>query len=109
MYISDIVKIRKKHNSPLVQDVRTASVHEKFKGMPFISSSCKNNCNQCSKLCPANAIFLNPVAIDIGKCVFCGECQLACPVGAIKFSNQHLSAAFKRNDLIIEQGLSNED
>ena len=46
------------------------------------------------------AISREPLAIDLGKCLFCGECQFQYP-NAIQFSNDYRIAASKRQDLIV--------
>lgn len=39
--------------------------------------------------------------IDLGRCIFCNECQNACPQKSIQFTNQFKLACSRRNDLII--------
>ena len=55
------------------------------------------------KICPTNAISYknNPesISLDIGKCIFCGNCQQEEP-GLIKISNNFNSAKIRKNDLI---------
>ena len=36
--------------------------------------------------CPTQAIALDPVRIDLGRCVFCNECVAACPDEKIAFT-----------------------
>jgi Ni,Fe-hydrogenase III small subunit/NAD-dependent dihydropyrimidine dehydrogenase PreA subunit len=93
---------------------------ERFRGMPALDGSkCAAGCQACAKVCPTGAIVarqtgsgalglkapdpLAPVAeglrIDLGRCLFCGECAAACPEGAIRFTTDHRLAARKREDL----------
>ncbi|MDE3144703.1 MAG: NADH:ubiquinone oxidoreductase, partial [Bacteroidota bacterium] len=45
----------------------------------------------------------NPVAIDLGKCTFCGECAIAFS-NKIKFTADYKIATNDRNNLIIKEG-----
>jgi len=40
-------------------------------------------CGACVQQCPANALTLNPLAIDRDKCIGCGKCVGLCPLDAI--------------------------
>jgi Ni,Fe-hydrogenase III small subunit len=54
--------------------------------------------------CPTGALAQGPdraLRIDLGKCLFCGDCTAACPTGAISFSNDYRLAARNREDLVI--------
>jgi Ni,Fe-hydrogenase III small subunit len=54
--------------------------------------------------CPTGALTRgsdNLLRIDLGKCLFCGECAAACPTGAISFSSDYRLAAGNREDLVI--------
>jgi Ni,Fe-hydrogenase III small subunit len=55
------------------------------------------------KVCPANAIGINPVRIDLGKCVFCDACALAFP-SKIKFSGDGRVSTNVRDRLIVLEG-----
>ncbi|MCE5186389.1 MAG: NADH-quinone oxidoreductase subunit NuoB [Planctomycetaceae bacterium] len=64
------------------------------------------NCSQCKgclEVCPTGAITIQDgkIAIDMGKCLFCGDCAKACCKGAIEFSREYRLAARKRDDLLV--------
>jgi len=54
-------------------------------------------------LCPAGAIQTDPVGINLGKCVFCRECEFACPE-KIRFTNDYRLAVNDPADLIVYPG-----
>jgi hypothetical protein len=54
-------------------------------------------------ICPANAIGVNPVRIDLGKCIFCDACALAFP-SKIKFSEDPDLSTNVRDRLIVIEG-----
>ena len=76
-----------------------------YKGMPKINGSdCLNGCRDCLNVCPVDAITKtadNGPTIDLGKCIFCGECEYICRQEAITFSSEHRMTTDKRSELII--------
>ena len=75
-----------------------------FRGKPLIASGdCANGCNACVAACPTAAITLNPVAIDLGRCVLCGDCEPVCPSALISFSNDVCMAGTDRQALTVTQ------
>jgi len=41
--------------------------------------------------------------VDLGKCLFCGECAAACPSGALTYGRDHRLAARRRGDLVVSE------
>lgn len=82
-----------------IPDVTTAKVPGIFRGRPIISKAPVAE-NELMDLCPTEAISVNPVSIDIGKCCFCGECALRFP-DKIKFSTDYKISSNRRDWLII--------
>ena len=81
------------------------SLPEKFIGLPKIyNQSCESNCNTCIQICPVNCIANrgNRVSLDLGKCIFCGECATKCPNKIIEFSKDYRLSTDSRNELICE-------
>ena len=57
----------------------------------------------CADACPTDAITVTAkgVRLDLGRCLFCTECDRACPEGAIRFTPEHRLAARARDELIV--------
>lgn len=102
----DTYKILKHQGKQFIPDITKPVLPELFRGRPEIKNiDCKPSCSICVDNCPVEtAISLNPVKIDIGKCVFCNECALTCPEQKIKFTNDYKIATNERKNLIIAQG-----
>jgi Ni,Fe-hydrogenase III small subunit/formate hydrogenlyase subunit 6/NADH:ubiquinone oxidoreductase subunit I len=77
------------------------SLPERFRGRPEIDAGrCRDGCRACSEACPTATIRIEDgVHLDLGRCLFCDECRLACPEGAFLHGNDYRLAARNREDL----------
>ena len=98
----DAIKIRILQGKPAIRDVENASLPEKFRGLPSIDDrECRRGCTRCARICPTGAISLNPLRIDLGRCVFCPLCEEACSREIFHFTNNCHLAADKKENLIV--------
>ena len=77
---------------------------DRLRGRPEINSAiCAPNCSVCAEVCPTDAIKVDArgVQIDLGRCLFCPECERTCPAGAIHFTTEYRLAASNREHLIL--------
>ena len=68
------------------------------------ASRCADGCVECIPVCPTAAITRSPgkpVALDLGRCIFCNDCVEVCPSQAIEHTNDHRMAVRRREDLIL--------
>ena len=102
MTLLEAIKLRLLMADPIVHDVKNAVLPPRFRSMPSIADkACVAGCDKCVSVCPTNAITLNPLKIDLGKCVMCPACEMACPQGIISSKKTNHISATKREDLII--------
>jgi Ni,Fe-hydrogenase III small subunit/NAD-dependent dihydropyrimidine dehydrogenase PreA subunit len=100
------IKLRIAQGDPLVHDVHRDKLFPLFRGFPVLSeSACPSDCRICTELCPTGAIIRKPLQIDMGLCVFCSRCQLRCPAGSIKFSDDRHLTATNRSQLLIRNDI----
>jgi Ni,Fe-hydrogenase III small subunit/NAD-dependent dihydropyrimidine dehydrogenase PreA subunit len=68
------------------------------------AAKCADGCSACVPVCPTAAITRadgGPVALDLGRCIFCAECIKVCPTQAISQTNDHRMAVRQRDDLVL--------
>jgi Ni,Fe-hydrogenase III small subunit/NAD-dependent dihydropyrimidine dehydrogenase PreA subunit len=78
---------------------------ERFRGRPVIDAArCVAGCRACAEACPTKAISAtdNLLRVDLGRCLFCTDCQVACPQGAIEYSKDYRLTVRQREDLLVD-------
>jgi Ni,Fe-hydrogenase III small subunit/Pyruvate/2-oxoacid:ferredoxin oxidoreductase delta subunit len=78
---------------------------DRFRGRPEIQRSlCPSDCRMCADACPTDAIRCdsNGLALDLGRCLFCGECAAVCPQKAIHHTIDYRLAVRNRGDMILK-------
>jgi len=78
-----------------------------FRGRPEVDGSrCVDGCDACARACPTEAIEVQggSLRLDLGRCVFCGECETSCPAGAVRFTPDYRMAVRRREDLVVGDG-----
>lgn len=78
---------------------------DRFRGAPVIDGTkCVDACQVCVDACPTDAIEKDArePQLDLGRCLFCSECERACPTGAIRFTQDYRLATRARADLITD-------
>lgn len=94
-----------RHGRQYIPDLRGVELQGPFRGRPVIGSDITaEEAILVASLCPVRAIGTNPCSIDLGKCVFCGECQFFLP-GKIVFTRDYRMATNNRDKLVIKQGM----
>ncbi|HET6768234.1 MAG TPA: hypothetical protein VFH08_12565 [Chitinophagaceae bacterium] len=96
------IKILIHQGKQYIPDVIHAEIPGIFRGRPIISDATVDE-KTLIELCPTGAISADPVCIDMGKCIFCGECAFAYP-DKIKFITDYKIATNERNRLVIKEG-----
>ena len=100
----DWLRVRASQGTQFITDLRKATPAG-FRGRPRISAApCPEGCEACAKVCPTHAIDLDPVRLDLGRCVFCSECVDACPEEKIVFAPETRMGAATREELVVAEG-----
>jgi Ni,Fe-hydrogenase III small subunit/NAD-dependent dihydropyrimidine dehydrogenase PreA subunit len=103
------ILVRKSQGTQYIPDLR-AAIPVGFRGKPVISEApCASACNACTAACPSHAITLNPVQIDMGRCILCGDCEPVCPSSKLGFSHDFKLASTNRDALSVSASHPNID
>ncbi|MGK9477150.1 NADH:ubiquinone oxidoreductase [Melioribacter sp. OK-6-Me] len=105
----DLIKARKNHGYQAIENITEAKILSTHRGFPIIDETkFAGNIDDLMQACPAKAISKNPLAINLGKCIICGECEKMSG-GAIKFSSNYKIGCDSEAKLIINSKVSYDD
>jgi len=77
---------------------------DRFRGRPVIDWQSVNDSERIIQSCPTGALSTGndrKLRLDMGLCIFCGQCEKACSGEGIKFSREHALATRRREDLVL--------
>ena len=87
------LRILRSHGKQYIPNLDKVTLTEEFRGFPMLTvTDDKSDLERAAAICPTCAITTSPLTLDMGKCLFCGECQRIAPKN-IKFTNEHRLAA----------------
>jgi len=100
--LQKVIRVTKAFSEPrsATKDVTHETMHHSpmFRGKHVIKHDICTGCEACAKICPVDAIIMEPLPIkrpkalpevNLGICIFCGLCEDVCPTKpekAIKLS-----------------------
>ena len=98
------LRVRGSQGSQSIADLRAARPLG-LRGRPTIASTpCSEGCTRCVDVCPTQAITLDPVRLDLGRCTFCNACAEVCPSEKFAFSPDPRMASVDRAGLVVTEG-----
>jgi Ni,Fe-hydrogenase III small subunit/Pyruvate/2-oxoacid:ferredoxin oxidoreductase delta subunit len=96
-------RIQQGHRTMKYPDGPPPALPERFRGMPSVDPArCAGGCSRCVAVCPVSAISkAGSLRLDMGRCIFCGECVRECAAGALQFGDDYRLAAMRREALVV--------
>lgn len=110
MFIQDILRHRWKRGIETMSYPHGAApeLPDRYGGtLRLESSRCQPGCNACIEVCPTTAISRTagqPVRLDLGSCIFCGQCVGSCGSKAILQTGDPRMSVRRREDLLLGEG-----
>ncbi len=101
-------RLRQKHRT-IAFPKKQPTLPERLRGFPVVDlAQCPDDCRRCSEICPTQAINIDSkhFQVDLGRCLFCTDCQSNCPKQAIRYQPEYRLAVRNRSDLRIDCGKS---
>ena len=96
------LSILKHHGKQFIPDPLHTLPPVSYRGRPVISEVQADG-GKLAALCPAGAIEADPVTINLGKCLFCGECAFRFPE-KISFTNDYRMTTNDPARLVVREG-----
>lgn len=100
-------KVLMQHGTQYIKHLGRVQLSDEFRGRPVLQAeglSVKEG-ESLSALCPTGAIATKPLfALDMGKCLFCGECAVQFPAH-VRFTNDYRLASPTREGLVVNAGV----
>lgn len=98
------LKVLKSHGWQYIPDLNAVELTEEFRGRPVLTTTDDmSDVESAAKICPTQAITAAPFTLDLGRCLFCGECALRAAKN-IRFTNDYKIGSTSREALIVKPG-----
>ncbi len=98
------IRVLHSHGQQAIPDLDAVELTEEFRGRPELTEPATENerkdLERAAAICPTGAISVQPFSLDLGRCLFCGECAHCAPQ-SIRFTNDYRMGASTREDLVI--------
>jgi Ni,Fe-hydrogenase III small subunit len=101
----DVLLTRFRQGHRTIQFPKGVSLPERYLGAPGTGKQkCPQDCTKCIDSCPTKCIRKenDRIILDMGRCIFCGECNGKCQHGILKFTDDFRMAVRKRKDLVLD-------
>lgn len=104
MFLSTL-RVLLKHKRQTIKDLDKVILAAPFRGVPELSAAglSVSKLVELVDLCPTGAIRAMPFSLDLGRCLFCGDCARMSPSN-IRFTQEHRMACSSREALVVYAG-----
>jgi Ni,Fe-hydrogenase III small subunit len=102
-----LARIQQGHRTMKYPSGPPPALSDRFRGRPLLAAGASaEDRSACVEACPTGALSQaeGSLRLDLGKCLFCGDCEEACPGGAVRFTKDHRLAVRDRAALELKPG-----
>lgn len=98
------IRILRSHGRQAIPDLDAVELTSEFRGRPVLTpTDDRSELEQAATVCPTGALAAEPFALDLGRCIFCGECARRAPHN-IRFTNDYRIGSPTREGLVMRPG-----
>lgn len=98
------IKVLRSHGRQYIPDLTEVTLTDEFRGRPELTATDDmSDVEAAAAMCPTAAITTAPFTLDLGRCLFCGECALRAPRN-IRFTNDYRIGSAARGALVVRAG-----
>ena len=98
------IKVLRSHGKQYIPDLDAVELTEEFRGRPHLTETPDTaDLERAAAICPTGALTTAPLSLDLGRCLFCGECARTAPRN-IRFTNDYRIGSPTREGLVVRPG-----
>ena len=98
------IKVLRSHGKQYIPDLDAVELTEEFRGRPELTETPDTaDLERAAAICPTGALTTAPLSLDLGRCLFCGECARTAPRN-IRFTNDYRIGSPTREGLVVRPG-----
>ncbi len=98
------IKVLRSHGKQYIPDLDAVELTREFRGRPELTATDdREELAAAAAICPTGALSAEPFALDLGRCLFCGECARRAPRN-IRFTNDYRIGSPTREGLVLHPG-----
>lgn len=101
------IRVLRSHGQQAIKDLDAVELTARFRGRPELTEPAtaeeRTAVERTAAICPTGALAAEPFALDLGRCLFCGECARRAPHN-IRFTNDYRIGAPTREALVVRPG-----
>ncbi|MDE6778330.1 MAG: NADH:ubiquinone oxidoreductase, partial [Alistipes sp.] len=98
------LRVLRSHGIQYIPDLNAVELTSEFRGRPVLTSGGDaESLRAAAALCPTGALTAEPLSLDLGRCLFCGECARMA-ADSVRFTNDYRIGAPRREALVVRPG-----
>lgn len=101
------IRVLRSHGRQAIPDLDAVELTPEFRGRPVLTAP-RNaeeaaDAERAAAICPTGAFSAAPLALDLGRCLFCGQCARTAP-RSVRFTNDYRIGSPTREGLVVRPG-----